>query len=427
MLPFQIRRFKDRDGEEVVLLIPRGGEPSFYPNAFVTSDYRNTGKSPNTCEKVLRSIGMAIMWAESGGQNLDWKLAEGDFLTYTEADDLARFLGLSVEEQEQERRPAPTTSERRGSVVMKLEAFRPQPTNPDKEPKRPVSDQELSSRLRWVARYAEWHLTRRIESTAMSGQSTSHLKESGKAAISRLRELAPTISGFIDDDKALEAPDPEVIRRIDDILNPKASENPFKSDFVKLRNFVIWRLLRDTGARREEIQSAKSVDVTINPPRLKIKNAKGDSQRTVAFRPSTAAWLDDYIMKHWAALPHGSSARTIGYLFCDQNGRHLSLRAMNRIFEEIRKRLNGQQGHIAPHAMRRFWNHLFSLQIDSMPPGQRISPEDEARMRTRIMGWSTDNQAKRYNRRHIREAGDKIAQEMMDRLDADSGMTKKKE
>lgn len=419
MLPFRVRRFKERQGEEVVLLLTRGGEPYFYANAFVTGDYRNTGKSPNTCEKVLRSIGMAIMWGDSVGRSLDQDLADGQFLTYSEADDLARFLSLSAREQIAECQASLAPTKRKRGTVLNLEAFRPNPSDPKEEVGRTVPDQEFANRLRWVAKFAEWHLNRRIGSLAMRGMQSEQLESLGEAAIARLRELAPAVDGFIDDDEALEAPDITVIRMLDDILHPQSKENPFSSEFIKHRNFVIWRLLRDTGARRAEIQAVKSIDVTINPPRLGIKNAKGGSQRTVAFRSGTAGYLDDYIMDHWAELPQGSMARKHGFLFSDESGRPLSLRAMNRIFETVRKLVGKQPQNITPHAMRRFWNHLFSLEIDNAPVERRPSPEKEAQMRTRAMGWSNDKQAKRYNRRHIREAADKIAQKMMDRVEPD--------
>lgn len=419
MLPFKVRRFEERPGEEVVLLLARGGEPYFYANAFVTGDYRNTGKSPNTCEKVLRSIGMAIMWGDSVGRSLDRDLAEGQFLTYSEADDLARFLSLSAREQKAECQASLAPATRNRGPVLNLEAFRPSPIDHDEEGgvRQTVPDQEFGNRLRWVAKFAEWHLNRRVQSLAMQGRESDQQKSLGDIAIARLRELAPAVSGFIDDDQALEAPDIGAIQTIDDFLHPESKKNPFSSDFIKHRNFVIWRLLRDTGARRAEIQAVKTIDVTINPPRLKIKNAKGNSQRTVAFRSGTAVYLDDYIMSHWAELPQGSMARKRGFLFCDENGRHLSLRAINRIFETASGILSRQPQKITPHAMRRFWNHLFSSEIDNAPVERRLSPEKEIKIRTHIMGWSTDNQAKRYNRRHIREAGDKITQDMMNRLD----------
>ena len=100
MLPFQVRRFEGRRGEEVVLLTRRSGLPHFYPNLFATSDYRNPGRSPNTIVKVLRSIGLAQMWAAMNGRDLDEDLYAGPFLSVVDADDLASFLGLVTEEQE---------------------------------------------------------------------------------------------------------------------------------------------------------------------------------------------------------------------------------------------------------------------------------------------------------------------------------------
>lgn len=420
MLSFRVRRFKDRSGEEVVLLTRRSGEPYFYPNVFVTGDYRNIGRSPNTVAKVLRALGMAFMWGESVGRDLDFDLAEGKFLSYTEAGALACFLGLNASQQEDELASKVSLTKIKGKRVQNLEAFRPKPLNSNEPEEGTVSSEEVGSRIRWVAKYAEWHLERRIQTLQMQGQKVKQFQKSAKSAIERLRALAPTVSAFIDDDVALESPDIEVIESIEQMLRPDAVSNPFTTDFIKHRNYLVWRLLLDTGARRAEVHAAKSDDINYTTRRFKIRKSKGHP-RTVALRKKTALAFDDYVMSYWTALPHGSEARKEGYLFCDENGRQLSLRAINRIFEAIRARLEDQPQNLSPHAMRRFWNHLFSTQIDESPPERRLTPQAEARYRMRIMGWTTDNQAARYNRRHIIEAGDRVAQEMMDKMDAGRG------
>lgn len=417
MLPFQVRRFRARDRDEVVILVKRGGAPYFYPNVFATSDYRNTGKSPNTIARVLRTLGMAMMWAESKGRDLDVELVEGAFLSVRDADDLASFLGLSAAEQEMKHAGSSAPATSRKSNLFRLEVYRPHPADLTGTIVRRVSDEDLGARIRWVASYIEWHLRRRLHAMGGRGQPAEPFKSNAEAAIQRLRHLAPSVSGFIDDDKALEAPDVEVITRIEQILRPDSGENPFTSDFVKARNYLVWRLLLDTGGRRHEVHGAKAEDVKYAMRRFEIAESKTVA-RTVPIRQRTAIAFDDFVMNFWTKLPHDSQARREGYIFCDHAGRHISLRAINRIFETVRNHIEKVPQNITPHTLRRFWNYLFSQQIDQVPADQRMSHAEEARYRMRIMGWSTDAQAKRYNRRHIIEAGDVISQAMLDRLDS---------
>ena len=74
MLPFRVRRYRGRStgrkGEDVVVLTDARNLPDpyyYYPNLFVTNEYRQTRKSPHTMDKVLPSPRMAVVWATSRG------------------------------------------------------------------------------------------------------------------------------------------------------------------------------------------------------------------------------------------------------------------------------------------------------------------------------------------------------------------------
>ena len=66
MLAFEVRRFLNRDGREIAVLIDRGGGRPFWPNVYVAAEYIRRGTSVNTSVKVLRTFGMARMWPRRG-------------------------------------------------------------------------------------------------------------------------------------------------------------------------------------------------------------------------------------------------------------------------------------------------------------------------------------------------------------------------
>ncbi|GLI97108.1 hypothetical protein [Sphingobium sp. BS19] len=138
--------------------------------------------------------------------------------------------------------------------------------------------------------------------------------------------------------------------------------------------------------------------------------------RTVVIIAKTADVFDHFFQEYWLNLPEKCEAHRMGALFTDKQGRALtSGKFLNRIFLSVRKLIGPQPWNITPHTMRRAWNHILSLKLDSLPEGKRFSPQKEAEMRSRLMGWSQNShQAARYNRRHTRERADHLAQEMMD-------------
>lgn len=160
MLGFQVRRFTGRSGVEEVLLTDRMGMPWFWPNVFTTSEYRNASMSPNTQAKLLRTLGLAFLWAQSKDRDLDADLSVGGFLDMSDVEELADFLSLSSEEQ---LRRCNAPGQRIGRTVVRLESFRPNHCEL-KAVRTDVGNEEIATRIRWVARYIEWHLDRRIGS-----------------------------------------------------------------------------------------------------------------------------------------------------------------------------------------------------------------------------------------------------------------------
>ena len=78
----------------MAVLVDEKGRPFFLPNVYVTLRYRDVGKTITTIEHVLRSLGMAYLWAEARKIDLHQALVSESFLTIEECEDLALFLRL---------------------------------------------------------------------------------------------------------------------------------------------------------------------------------------------------------------------------------------------------------------------------------------------------------------------------------------------
>jgi integrase len=408
-MPFQVRQFTARSGKELAILVDDGGRPVFWPNVFVSAVYVRPGASVNTTVKVLRSIGMAMVWAASMGRELDADLTSGPFLSLNDAELLADHLRHSASGQN-ERLNASTLRSATTSRVALLESFRPDHKTLSRKTSGAANPVEVAARIRWVARYVEWHLQRRLGDLDRRAAQSDGLLSLGEAVVARLRSLVPSARGPSDDDLTLEGVPADILKLVDDAIKPGSQKNPFRNPFVQFRNYLYWRLLRDTGARRAEVRFAKVNEISYPMRRFSISVSK-TKQRVVPIRPDTAEAFDIFVQEHWSRLPQ--VARKRGFLFTDTKGNHLSLRSCNRIFEAIRRHVPGVPDFFVPHTVRRSWNDEFSQRIDAMATEHRLSEKEEIEIRNRLQGWTRQSSmGVRYAKRHIRRKADEIAEKL---------------
>lgn len=410
MLDFQVRRMTTRAGAEVAVLLDRARGPLGWPNAYAASEFARRGRSVETSIKALRSIGMARMWLASRGRDLDYELRRGGFLSSSDVDGLAEALACDAASLLSKCGAHPS---RPGKRVARLEDARPDHRLLARQEIGTAPNAEVASRIWSVARYMEWHLLARVGTLDRRRQDGGALGDHGKDIIKRLRELAPDVPRDHGDDETLEGVPKEVLERIETALDPASETNPFRSPFVRARNYLIWRLLVDTGARRGEVRHAKVADIEYAIRRFHIRVSK-TQPRTMPISRDVADAFDEFLQEHWSKLPLGARKRE--YLFTDENGRHLSTRAFNRLFERVREKVEGVPPFMAPHVARRNWNDNLSAKVDALPASQRPRA-DEIRIRNGLQGWSRrSEQGGRYSRRHVRESADGIAEAMANEL-----------
>lgn len=422
MTPFRIRRFQGPDGSVRVMLLDEANRPEFWPNVYSTIEYQQTGKSPETIEKVLRAIAMARLAAEAMGRNLDADLTTGPILTHADAESLAPLLGLSlsgllaaVERKRQsdsalsveivpiraaklERRIfARTRAERKAAAASEAE-------------RKPASSEEAASRIRWVASYLRWRLQVR-EGIAYREKRSLDFVAIATKGIARLIQLAPTVDSAVEDNERLEGYGEGIAELIEEAVLPDSPLNPFLDDrFLRARNYLIWRLYLDTGARRSEILKTQVEDIDWSGRKLTIWISKTVS-RTVKISARTVSAFQDYIAVYSDVIPR--RARQRGYLFVNRKGELLLTRGINRLFETIRQKVPGAPEFLTPHGLRRDWNDRLSRMIDDQPEAKRITPAEESEVRRRTMGWGKNSKmASRYNKRHTRKKADMIVEEM---------------
>jgi integrase len=330
-----------------------------------------------------------------------------------DAEALADFLGLRAAEQSARASAVHMDVPLRSNVV-RLEDVRPDHRDLRIGSRAANVPVDTGDRIRSVASYIEWHLSHRLGDLDRRRQDSEDLSSLGEHVVERLRQRAPRAMDNQDDDVALEGVSPEILALIEEALLPDGPNNPFRSRFVQARNYLIWRLLLDPGARRDEVRNAKVEDIDYSTRRFEITVSK-TRPRKVPISAKTAEAFDRFVMDWWAKLPQ--AARKRRYLFTDERGRHLSPRAVNRLFERVRNEIPGVPDFMSPHTVRRSWNDQFSARVDSIPLERRPPEEEERKMRSRLQGWSAGStMASRYTKRHIKRKADQIAEQMMEAL-----------
>ena len=408
---FHVRTFKTGNSEELSVLLDGHHRPAFWPNVFATLEYRSAGLSSSTALAVLRVLGMVETWGAARNIDVSQLLTRGPFLTIEQAEDLALFLRLRRSEQDARAGRDFTPKHRR---VVNLESVRPrvQSNGSDEEAANPV---EAAKRIRWVVKYLRFLLARRLSSGKRRSSEQKEFENNANRSISRLEALTPRANSSAYDE-SLGGVDPEVVSRLDEVLDPQKDhpENPFTKGFVRDRNFLIWRFLRDTGMRRSELLWLRVDHVDFSTRRVYIWKSK-TAARTVPISERTAEAFHSFVLQHWSKAPPTSTRH--GFLLISEKGAHLTAGSINDVLEAIRDRVPGIPRGFSPHVMRRTWNDRFSALVDSQPEEGRMAPEHEKQVRNKLMGWSPESEmGARYSRRYIRKKADELGEKLANQL-----------
>lgn len=407
---FLVREFKSVSGESVAVLVNDQGSPFFWTNVFAVSDYRNTGKSPRTISKVLRTLAMAHTWAESHELDLDKALSVGELITVEQAESLAHFLRLNACNQQM------AVSKTRNPVVMdkivsleRLQGYR----KSEKSKVVAVSAFEAATRIRWVIKYIKWHMERRLGSLDRARKDSTLIKEVGNIVVSRLEALTPKVRQTSVDEERLEGISDEACAIAEDLFRPGSESNPFTPGFHQERNYLIWRFLYETGMRREELQSILVEKVDYSQRRVQITKSK-TLKRTVPISELLALKFHDFILNHWSKI--SPRLRKHGFLFTTEKGGHIGLNTINLIFRTARNSNDDLPDFLAPHVMRRTWNDRF-LELGDIQQERSGRSIDGQAIQNRLQGWrDNSNMRERYGKRVIRKKADKIAEKLANEL-----------
>jgi len=388
-----VRRFRGSNGERFSVLVDEHGMPLYYATLFSTWSLRARSVAANTVTNALNALKALRAWEAELDIDLERDFTQGKFLNENQIRDLSDFLQRSL-----------SSSDKQSPISIK------------RKPKT-VSASVHYYRLSVAASYIEF-LAHRVAPSAVEALRIKKMSTMIKANRPiRSRKSVPDRDEIRISDSVMEV--------LDEALKPGSPNNPASEYGLQLRNVLMFLILRLTGMRRSELLNLRIEDIDFGANTLAVvrrPDAKGDTRnhqpvvktrpRRIYIEPALVAKIKEYVLTQRNKIP---GAKKHGYLFITHKsgstqGAPLSISAFQKLMSKLAAIVEGSGFHA--HALRHEWNYQFSRMADAKGMG----PEEEAKVRSYIMGWSeTSESALHYNRRRIKEQAWEASVELQER------------
>lgn len=425
------------EGERVPMLHDDRGLPMFYPTLFATSQLRNSGSAVNTIRNKLADIVVLLRWEQQQSRDLVTEFTGGHFLSVADVVSLRDFAKLDMRNQ------GPVTSKAGSSRVTVVDFLESKVASRGVE--AAVGGQQHYNRLSTMADYLEF-----VASVVTQQRGETRVAQDIARMAKTIRKHRPRgVALRHEDDVDLRSPPSELIAHFMAVGAEDDPRNPFRDPGIRLRNSIIFGLLRHTGMRRGELLSLRIDQFELgHEPQVWVRRNQDDAHDPRAYQPvsktkerplplpqALADKVERYIMQVRAKI---APARRHPYLLVSHRndiflGRPLSVSALNsQIFARMRS-VDPAFRQVHPHAFRHHFNYELSISIDEHNAKAKVAAEglgeapiSEAReldIRAFLNGHRNKASGAVYNRRHIRESSDKASRQVqagLERRDKES-------
>lgn len=294
-----------------------------------------------------------------------------------------------------------------------------------------VDKATAGNRLRTIRSYVLWLAEVYLSRTNTNSLNFLTLKDNVNDFKEKIEARIPTkISNSLIDGK--EGLLEEDMNTLLNLINRKSENNPFRGEFLKSRNEVIFVWLIKFGIRKGELLNIKISDIDfrkkqvkilrraddIADPRINKPNVKTKS-RILAIPDKIMEITEHYILDHRSKI---RGAKKNEYLIVSgTNGDPLSLEAIAVMFRRLRQKFPTLPEDFTAHTLRHTWNDDFSKLMDK----KGIPEEREQQIRNYQMGWRDGSKmAENYTKRHTREKANEVINEMAEKLFKNSEASK---
>jgi len=378
-------------GERFPVLVDEQSLPFSLPLRYCVDELR-ARRQVQTIKSRLRAICFFYEWAFEQNSVFDpeVRLRSGELLSRGEIAGLCRFV--------------------RSGRANKIEYIGLKPIRPG-ESKSILSNGTFNCYMMFIKDFLIW---------AARNEKIDSVNESDIARLERFfsaEKLASTRS------RRLKGLSEKEISYLLGQIEPKSANNPYRKK-VRRRNYLIVKMLLETGIRRGELLKLRIEDLVIRKDRnfIKVRRRPDDPydcrveepavktlERNIPICEELKLLLLDYLKSVRGRQKHP-------YLFVGTiSGAPLSISSVNRIF--IRLRVLKKLPEITPHTMRRSFNGRIFRKTMDWPE------EKKKKIQNYLCGWRDgSNQSEVYELEAIEEDAFKVLMEVQGGLDEKRGM-----
>jgi|SRR5579871_1303014 len=393
---FNVRFITFSDGERYPVLLDNQKQPHWYATLYATTQLRNASKAPNTIAVVLAAIRILYSWCFTRGQDLETRFSERNFLNEQELESIRSYTQIRTNESDKNK-----VINLSRKVEKKRAMF--------KSCEERISSGTQYIRITYIADYLEWLALRLVERDARQVDAVTF--ETIKRMANGLRVLRPQ-KKMRSRERARKGLTEELQKTLLDVVQPGSTGNPFSQEF-QIRNQLIVLLLYHLGLRAGELLSLRVSDFDFIKNTVLVARRHdnpGDNRtyqpvaktmdRCIPISESLIKAVSNYVMGDRRRF---SAAKRHEYLFVVHQpgpfaGQPISLKGLAKVFQEIQAIDSDLFSHLTPHALRHTANDRFSALMDK----RGVSPAEEEKMRSYLMGWKEGSgSAGTYTRRHV--------------------------
>lgn len=412
------------DGERYPILLDENGIPDYWITLYVTEELRVN----HTQASITNALGHLIhfqLWEKMNGRDLVDEFSRLEFLTDQDAHSLRDHCLIETKALKKWLATSQT-----GTVTK----FPSASTAPQASFKM-VSKNHASNRMGEIASYVEF-----LAHTVLRGRVDNGVSDAIEKMQKRLKANRPKGSlglGLMADPN-LKAPPLKVFKDFMGVVAENSPRNPFKNEDIRFRNSLMFEVLYDTGLRSGELLALRIDDIRSGMDGAMLSvvrrhDAAVDKrkkqpvvktlERDITLDEGVYERLYRYIMEVRSKIPN---ARKHPYIFVTHKagqyqGDPISSSAFyNRILQPVIDVDPDRFEGITRHGFRHNLNYIISKDIDEQneqaqgDPSQMVSEKEEMDFRTGQFGWSSEDSAVIYNRRHTVEKANKFMREHMD-------------
>lgn len=421
MVAYSVETLVFDNGERYPILMGDDDMPHFYITLWVTTKLRSIGKAESTISNKLEHVKWFLGWEKKEQRALYHEFQQGKFLDINDIQNIKSYLAIDIQYLKGK---VKKTSKGRNKIVSLMDS----PKLIDVTPS--VGRNHHYNRMTSVIEYLTF-----LAKLSVKQYPSPQLNQKIEKMEKEFKAARPKGKGrnVLDDKDSKTLPE-GLIKEFIEIAHYEHPLNPFKSEAIRFRNYLMFLLIERHGIRSGELLSLTLTDMILhgnkksfwvrrthddrNDSRKKQRVAK-TRERKLRISDETAELLDAYIQKYRRLLPN---AKKHPYLFvthrnCDTQGLPISGSSFDNTIVPTMKGVNEKFTDIHPHYFRHNWNENFSVKIDKnneltasgIKGFQYIDSGMEAKMRMHQMGHSSEKSGNIYNRRYVFKKANEVS------------------